>query len=65
MTPLAVLRDIRLQRCREAFLNADECDSITEIAFRWGFTNRYFFTRYYGTRFGETPKETLLRKRKF
>lgn len=65
MTPLAVLRDIRLQRCHDALLRSDESDSVTEIALRWGFTNRYLFTRYYGNRFGESPQETLLRRRKY
>lgn len=64
VTPMTVLRDIRLQRCREALLDADKQCSIAEIALRWGFTNRYAFTRYYGARFGETPKETSLKLRR-
>ncbi|MGF7243947.1 AraC-like DNA-binding protein [Pseudomonas oryzihabitans] len=64
LSPMAVLRDIRLQRCREAILGAKEPYSISEIALRWGFTNSYVFTRYYGKRFGETPSETALRSRR-
>lgn len=65
MSPLSVLRDIRLQRSREEFLRAENSSSITEVALRWGFPNRYLFIRYYGKRFGESPQETLLRRRKF
>lgn len=63
MSPLAVLRDIRLQRCRENFLHADASRTVSEIALQWGFTNRYLFLRYYAARFGETPNETMSRKR--
>lgn len=64
LSPLAVLRDIRLQRCREEYLNLDEPCGIMDVAGRWGFTNRHLFTRHYGARFGETPKETMLRRRR-
>lgn len=64
LSPLAMLRDIRLQRCREALLDSNETHAILDIAKRWGFTNCYQFTKYYGARFGEVPQETMLRRRR-
>lgn len=63
-SPLAILRDIRLQRCREEFQYMDEIASLMSVAARWGFTNRHTFSIYYQERFGETPKQTWLRKRR-
>lgn len=63
MSPMGVLREIRLDRCRNDFKIIDDITKIPEIAMKWGFSNRYMFYRYYASRFGEHPKETFLKRR--
>lgn len=54
----AYIRDLRLQRCREALRNPQLRDrSVTEIAMRWGFGSSSSFNRAYRTRFGSAPSE--------
>jgi transcriptional regulator GlxA family with amidase domain len=57
-TPLAALRDIRLQHARNALRVAGDKDTTTTIAQRFGFTNPSRFIAAYGGRFGEHPNET-------
>ncbi len=58
-TPIEALREIRLDKARIDLL-ADS-DTITGIAYRWGFNNLGRFARLYKERFGELPSETLRR----
>lgn len=56
-SPIAVLREIRLDSARLELLTAN--DTITGVAFKWGFSNLGRFAQLYRERFGELPSETL------
>lgn len=62
MTPLQYLRDVRLLRAREELQQeTDVTRSVTDTAFRWGFSNVGRFAHEYRARFGELPSETVTR----
>ncbi len=56
MTPMNLLREIRLEKARQD-LRAG-ADTVTGIAFKWGFSNPGRFAAQYATKFGETPSQT-------
>ncbi|OEU99298.1 hypothetical protein AN217_17445 [Streptomyces qinglanensis] len=60
-TPLAHLREIRLERAHQDLLAADSDGPVTvaEIAFRWGFSNLGRFADWYRRRYGRAPSLTL------
>ena len=60
-TPIAFIRDRRLDAARRALLEAIPGDGITvtEAASRWGFTHLGNFSMVYRQRFGESPSSTL------
>ncbi|MFI1717201.1 AraC family transcriptional regulator [Streptomyces sp. NPDC053513] len=60
MSPMAYVREVRLDRVREELRAAapDEV-SVSEVAWRWGFTHQGRFAARYRERFGETPSRTL------
>jgi AraC-like DNA-binding protein len=62
-TPMAYLRTIRLQRAREELLNADDGATVSSIASRWCFLELGRFADYYRKMYGETPSQTLRRRR--
>lgn len=63
-TPMGYLRELRLQRVREALLEgAPHAESLTQLAMQWGFFHYGRFAQYYGERFGERPQDTLRRGR--
>jgi transcriptional regulator GlxA family with amidase domain len=63
-TPMAHLKWLRLARVRADLETADPaCDSVTDIAMRWGFFHLGNFAADYRRRFGERPSETLRRGR--
>ncbi|HTU31510.1 MAG TPA: helix-turn-helix domain-containing protein [Solirubrobacteraceae bacterium] len=51
-----IVRNDRLQRCLEDLQRRD-AGSVTEIAFRWGFSETAHFSRVFKRRFGATPSE--------
>lgn len=51
------IRERRLLRCHEDLV-AGRGESISTIAYRWGFTDHAQFCRRYRTRFGRTPSDT-------
>src|SRR5579875_3381756 len=51
-----LVRRERLSRCLEDLQRGD-CGSVTEIAFRWGFTDAAHFSRAFKHAFGVTPSE--------
>jgi AraC-like DNA-binding protein len=62
MSPLARLRQVRLERAREELLaGAPESGTVREIAHRWGFAHLGRFSAAYAKRFGEHPRDTLRR----
>jgi AraC-like DNA-binding protein len=58
-SPLQFWRDQRLGAARNDLLCADDNDSVTQIAMRWGFTHLGRFSDVYRKAFGETPSTTL------
>lgn len=64
LTPLQLLRDIRLDRVRAELLRGRDGGSVTTAALEWGFDHLGRFAASYRQRFGETPRETLLRARR-
>ena len=56
MTPMGVLREIRLEKARQDLKEA--ADTVTQIAFKWGFSNPGRFAAQYAEKFGETPSQT-------
>lgn len=52
----------RLERCRED-IQSNANETISQIAFRWGFNHSAHFSRRYKSRFGETPSETRRKAR--
>ena len=59
-SPMSHLRQVRLQRVREALQSASSGDAtVTEVALRWGFTHLGRFASDYKRWFGESPSATL------
>lgn len=60
-TPIAFVRDRRLDAVRRALLGAIPGDglTVTEAASRWGFNHLGNFSQVYRQRFGESPSQTL------
>jgi AraC-like DNA-binding protein len=59
-TPTQYLRRVRLDHARSQLLTADpERESVTAVAYRWGFTSSSRFAAYYRTAFGVSPSATL------
>lgn len=60
MSPMAYVRDVRLQRARDELRAAAPGEAcVSEIAHRWGFAHLGRFAEQYRTRFGELPSQTL------
>ena len=62
-TPMRYLRNARLTRVREALERAEPEESVVSIAIYWGFEHLGRFAAEYRKRFGETPSQTLGRRR--
>lgn len=60
-TPIAFIRDRRLEAARRVLLEAMPGDgvTVTGVASRWGFTHLGNFSIVYRQRFGESPSQTL------
>ncbi len=63
ITPLQLLRDIRLDRVRGELLRPQAVPSVTMAAMNWGFDHLGRFSASYKQRFGETPRDTVRRSR--
>lgn len=59
VSPMTRVRQLRLERVRAELLHGGR--SVTEVAYRWGFTHLGRFSGAYHKRFGELPSETLRR----
>ncbi|NLT35728.1 MAG: AraC family transcriptional regulator [Gaiellales bacterium] len=60
VSPMAMLRDIRLTGVHEALAQAESReDTVTDIAFSWGFTHLGCFSAAYRRKYGRRPSETL------
>jgi len=62
-TPVAYIRDRRLDKIRTVLVESGSIDGITvgSVAMRWGFNNPGSFAVHYRERFGESPSQTLRR----
>lgn len=61
-SPMLYLKEVRLRRVHEELLGLSTGrDTVTAVAFRWGFSHLGHFTTDYKRRFGESPSETLAR----
>jgi AraC-like DNA-binding protein len=59
-SPMAYLRELRLDLAREQLLAARPGSvSVTQVAMRWGFTHHGRFAASYHRKFGQRPAETL------
>jgi transcriptional regulator GlxA family with amidase domain len=57
-TPLAYLREIRLEAAQAELSSPLNMLSITDVALKWGFTHMGHFAARYRAAYGETPSET-------
>ncbi len=51
------IRDMRLEACRAQLAETNRKESISEIAYRWGFSDQAQFSRHFRSRYGMTPRE--------
>ncbi|MBS0249960.1 MAG: helix-turn-helix domain-containing protein [Proteobacteria bacterium] len=51
------IRDTRLEACRAQLAEGHRKESISEIAYRWGFSDQAQFCRHFKARYGMTPRE--------
>ena len=58
----AFVRERRLSRCHADLLRGTE-ESVSAIAFRWGFRNMSFFSRLFHERYGVSARELLVSAR--
>jgi len=63
VSPMRYLHDARFARARDALIGAEKDENVTQIAMTWGFSHLGRFSVDYRRRFGETPSETLKRRR--
>jgi AraC-like DNA-binding protein/tetratricopeptide (TPR) repeat protein len=64
-TPLAALRDIRLECARRDLIRSSLTGTVTDIAQRSGFSHLGRFSLEYHRRYGEKPSQTLQRRMTF
>jgi AraC-like DNA-binding protein len=58
-SPMAFVKQVRLQRARQMLTRTDIHTSVTETAFACGFNNLGNFAKDYFKRYGERPSDTL------
>src|SRR5579871_1801304 len=59
LTPLAYLREIRLEAAQAELSSPLNILSIKDVALKWGFTHMGHFAARYRAAYGETPSETV------
>lgn len=57
-TPLAYLRDLRLQQAHAELSRAENTLPVSEVALKWGFTHMGRFAARYRAAYGQSPSET-------
>ncbi|NML27509.1 AraC family transcriptional regulator [Zoogloea dura] len=57
-SPMTYLRNLRLDKVRQELASREHA-SVTDVAFRWGFSHLGRFAQEYKRRFGESPSATL------
>lgn len=62
ISPMHYLKEVRLRNVHEELARQSSGGTtVTEVAYRWGFSHLGHFTTDYKRRFGESPSETLAR----
>jgi AraC-like DNA-binding protein len=51
------IREQRLAACRAALDDPDNCQTVAEIAYRWGFSDQTQFSRAFKSQYGQPPGE--------
>jgi AraC-like DNA-binding protein len=59
VSPMRLLREVRLRRVRESLVQATPGTRVTEVALHWGFCHMGRFGQEYALAFGESPSQTL------
>lgn len=59
VSPMGYMSGLRLERAREELRNATPGTTVTNVAYRWGFSNLGDFAAAYARRFSELPSTTL------
>jgi len=60
MTPLEYLRQVRLEHAHRELLAGDPArQTVTSVAYRWGFPSPGRFSAYYRRTYGVSPSQTL------
>jgi AraC-like DNA-binding protein len=54
------IRDRRLKACYRALSYAERSETVTDVAFRWGFNDAAHFSRRFKQAFGVTPSSVLI-----
>jgi transcriptional regulator GlxA family with amidase domain len=62
-TPGQFIREQRLQATRKALLEADQDQTVSQIAASFSYIHMGEFAKIYRNRFGELPSETLNRSK--
>lgn len=60
-SPMAYLKQIRLEGVRQDLASADHSVMILDVARQWGFSHLGLFAKAYRNAFGELPSETRMR----
>ena len=68
MSPVEVVRSVRLHQARHALLDAEFCkknnlNGVIDIANHFGFSSRSHFSRYYKKCFSESPRQSFSTRR--
>ena len=58
-TPTAYLRLVRLDCAHQDLQDAANGDTVTDIAYRWGFSSPSRFAQHYRAAYGTSPSDTL------
>ena len=64
LTPMRLLKNIRLDKARSRLSKGDTTTSVTQVAMNSGFSHLGAVGVDYRKRFGEAPSETLLRSQR-
>ncbi|RQO63401.1 transcriptional regulator [Paucibacter sp. KBW04] len=64
VSPMRMLRELRLRQAHEELLRAEPHSHITEVALRWGFYHLGRFAQEYREMFDESPRDTLASTRR-
>ena len=58
-TPFQYLHDLRMERAHHDLITADDNDTVTDIALRWGLLHTSRFAAEYRRRYGRSPSAAL------